>query len=166
MIKVVEGAEDGSRRVDRPVWRTEALDPAALLVDQNRRMRVFDGLAQILNKTSDLRWRLDVSLEKDKSPGPLEADEVTLGGAQLQSGCACDESPRVHVGRLARGRLRGQPRLRSGPLIPLDDALPAGSLEATAELRSLIGRAERPNHGAVVNALVAEISALDQRAPG
>jgi hypothetical protein len=39
------------------------------------------------------------------------------------------------------------------PLIPSDDALPASSLQAAAELRRLIGRAEWTNHGAVVDTL-------------
>src|SRR5229473_4141792 len=52
---------------------------------------------------------------------------------------------------------------RKRPLIPLDDALPTGSLQVAAELRRFIGRAERTDHGAVVDALVAEVGALDQR---
>src|ERR1700682_2825506 len=54
--------------------------------------------------------------------------------------------------------------LRKRPSILLDDALPAGCLQAAAELRRLIGRPERPYHGAVVDALVAEVGALDQGA--
>ena len=50
---------------------------------------------------------------------------------------------------------------RKRPLIPLDDALSAGSFQVAAELRGLIGRPERSDHGAVVDALVAEIGAFD-----
>src|SRR5712672_3914867 len=49
------------------------------------------------------------------------------------------------------------------PLIPLDDALPAGGFQAAAELRRFIGGPERTYHGAVVDALLAEVGALDQR---
>src|SRR5450631_868518 len=53
---------------------------------------------------------------------------------------------------------------RKPRLIPLDDALSAGRLQTAAELGCLVGRPERPDHGAVVDALVAEIGALDHRA--
>src|SRR5438876_12400152 len=48
--------------------------------------------------------------------------------------------------------------------IPLDDALTASRLQAAAELRRFVGRAERTYHRSVVDALVAEIGPLDQRA--
>src|SRR4030088_392867 len=51
---------------------------------------------------------------------------------------------------------------RKRPLIPLDDALTAGRLQAAAELGGFIGRPEGADHGAVVDALVAEVGALDQ----
>ena len=41
-IDVVKRAEDGARRVDRPVRRAEALHPTALLINQNRRFRITD----------------------------------------------------------------------------------------------------------------------------
>src|SRR5215211_6373035 len=52
---------------------------------------------------------------------------------------------------------------RKRPLIPLDDALPAGRFEAAAKLRGFVGRAERTYHGAIKNALVAEVGTFDQR---
>src|SRR5258707_14113884 len=80
-------------------------------------------------------------------------------------GCSC--------GRLARWWPNGQEGAgsvnkqasRRRPSILLDDALPAGSLEAAAELRRFIRRRERANHGAVVHALFAEVGALDHRLP-
>ncbi len=62
-VDIVERAEHGARRIDRPVRRAEALDPAALLVDQDRRIGLANGAAQLLNKPSDLRGRLDIPLE-------------------------------------------------------------------------------------------------------
>src|SRR5882724_3780590 len=55
-------------------------------------------------------------------------------------------------------------RSRKRRLVPLDDALSASRLQAAAELRRLIGGAERPHHGAVVDTFVAEIGALDHGA--
>ena len=51
--------------------RPEALDPAALLVDQDRRVGVADTSPQFLNQPSDLRRRFNVPLEQDESPRPL-----------------------------------------------------------------------------------------------
>jgi hypothetical protein len=45
----------------------------------------------------------------------------------------------------------------------LDDAPPAGRYQAAAELHGFLARAERAYQGAVKDALVAEISSLDQR---
>src|SRR3984957_8599143 len=53
---------------------------------------------------------------------------------------------------------------RKWPLIPLDDALSTGGFEATAELRGRLRRAERTNHRAVIDPLVAEVRALDHGA--
>src|ERR1700743_1224433 len=46
--------------------------------------------------------------------------------------------------------------------IPLDDALSAGAFQAAAELRCFLCRAKWPDHGAVIDALLAEIGALDR----
>src|SRR5580698_10515242 len=62
--------------------------------------------------------------------------------------------------RLALRWPRGQQGSRKRPLIPLDDALPAGGLQAAAELRGFVGRAERADHVAVIDTSFAKISAL------
>ena len=49
------------------------------------------------------------------------------------------------------------------PSILLDDALAAGGLEAVAETVGLAGGCERPDHGAVEDALGAEIGAPNGR---
>src|ERR1700694_6116386 len=64
---------------------------------------------------------------------------------------------------ITRGWPGGQHGSRKRPLIPLDDALPASRLQTAPELRRFIGRPERSHHGAVIDALVAEVSTLDQR---
>src|SRR5438552_1110904 len=58
------------------------------------------------------------------------------------------------------------PGSRKRPLIPLDDALSAGGFQIAAELGGLFGRAERSDHGAVIDALVAQIGPLDDRWTG
>ncbi len=55
---------------------------------------------------------------------------------------------------------------RKRPLIPLDDALPAGSFQAAAQLRRFIRGPERTDHGTVINAPVAKVGTLDQRRAG
>src|SRR5258708_11074002 len=66
----------------------------------------------------------------------------------------------VLMGRITPRLSRGS---RKPPLIPLDDALPAGGFQAAAELRGFVGRSERPHHGAVIDPFVAEIGTLDHR---
>jgi hypothetical protein len=78
------------------VRRTQALDPAAFLVDQDRRIRFTNGVSQLLNKLNNLYGRSDIPLEQNKSPRPLIADELALGGAEFQSGYACDECAAIH----------------------------------------------------------------------
>src|ERR1700743_3238436 len=56
------------------------------------------------------------------------------------------------------------PGSRKRPLIPLDDALSAGVFQAAAKVRGFVGRAERTNHGSVVDSLVAEVGPLDHGA--
>ena len=51
-------------------------------------------------------------------------------------------------------------------LVLFDDALPAATFQTAAELRRLFGGSERADHGAVIDPLVAEISALDDRRMG
>src|ERR1700730_14304003 len=67
---------------------------------------------------------------------------------------------REFMGPISPQAARGS---RKRPLIPLDDALPAGSFQVAAELLGLVRCPERANHGAVIDALVAEIGALDDR---
>ena len=55
---------------------------------------------------------------------------------------------------------------RKRPLIPLNHALSACDFQFAAELRGLFVGAELTDHGAVVDAPVAEIGALDHRRPG
>src|SRR6266545_5987143 len=53
----------------------------------------------------------------------------------------------------------------SARLVPLHDALTAGGFELAAHVSGLAQARERPDHGAVVDALVAQIGAADDRMP-
>src|SRR3954451_2167906 len=55
---------------------------------------------------------------------------------------------------------------RKPRLIPLDDALAAGRLQAAAQLGGLVRGREGTNHGTVVDPLFAEIGPFDKRAAG
>src|SRR6185295_8199880 len=52
-----------------------------------------------------------------------------------------------------------------GLLIPLDEALSAGGLEARAQLACLGGIGKGPNHGAVIGALGTQIDLTDRGWP-
>jgi|SoimicMinimDraft_1059729.scaffolds.fasta_scaffold45245_1 hypothetical protein len=52
-----------------------------------------------------------------------------------------------------------------GLLIPLDEALSAGCLEARAQLACLAAIGKRSNHGAVIGALGAQIDLVDSGLP-
>ena len=67
-VDVVEPAEHRSGRIDRPVRRAEALHPAALLVDQDRRIRSPDASRNSRTRCSYLRRRFDIPLEQNKAP--------------------------------------------------------------------------------------------------
>ena len=92
-------------------------------------------------------------------------DKRALGFRQLGSRNAGDErAPGGHGRRLPRSNGGGQPqRVRNPLLIPLDNALAAGRLETAAELGGFFGGTKRPNHRAVINAFLAEISTPDHR---
>src|ERR1700720_2032672 len=67
---------------------------------------------------------------------------------------------RLFMGPISPLKAQGS---RKRPLIPLDDALPAGSFQAAAELLGLVRCPEWANHGAVIDALFTEVGALDDR---
>src|SRR5579863_276316 len=60
-------------------------------------------------------------------------------------------------------KARGSTSAGSRLLVPLDDALATGRLQAGAELGSFVGRTEGADHGPVVDTLLAEVGAFDQR---
>src|SRR4051812_44473081 len=83
---------------------------------------------------------------------------------------ALSSSPEMPVmnARLLMGRIRPltAPGSRKPPSIPLDDALPAGGFQTVAELGGLAAGAERADHGAVIDALFAEIHTPDRSRTG
>ena len=62
-LDVIERAEHRAGRIGRPVRRTEALHPAALLVDQHDGIEIACAPAQFFNQSSDLCGIVDVAFE-------------------------------------------------------------------------------------------------------
>ena len=60
--------------------RAEALHPAALLVDQNRRVGAAHGRTKISDQRATCVGRLDIALEEDEAPRLRLAQERTLLG--------------------------------------------------------------------------------------
>ena len=68
-IAVVERAIGRARRIGRPMRRAQALHPAALLIDQHRRVAA-DDVREILNQSMTHFVRvLNIALEKDEPQG-------------------------------------------------------------------------------------------------
>src|SRR6185437_8469753 len=156
-INVIEPAKQRAGRIDRPMRRAEALHAPTLLVDQHGRIRLAYARPQLLDERSDLPRAFDIPLEQNETPGPLRRDKGAFGLAELGSGNAGDERL-GHDRRISPLPIRGS---RKRQLIPLDEALPAGTLEVAAELHGLLRGAERTDHRPVIDPLAAEIGALD-----
>ena len=89
-VALGEHAEPARRRPWRPVRRPEARDPAAFLVDQNRRVRATDAGAQIGDQSPDLIRVGAVAAEQDEAPRIARLDQAPLLGAEGGSGDADD----------------------------------------------------------------------------
>jgi hypothetical protein len=76
--------------------RAEALDAATFLIDQDRRVAVFDRLAQVLNESSDLQGVVDIPLEEDEAPRPFRAQKLTFVRGQAETGYTGDKCAYAH----------------------------------------------------------------------
>ncbi len=69
--------ESGGGRIDRPMRRAQALDPAAFLIDQHG--GVFaEQVAEGLGQRPHLIRRVDIAPEQDQTPGPRLGEEGAL----------------------------------------------------------------------------------------
>ena len=89
---------------DRPaIRRLQALDAAALLVDQHRRIGTADAVAEIGDQVADLRRRLaQLRLKRIRPQRLLGGEEVALLGGQARSGAAGDEGLHGHGAPVSR----------------------------------------------------------------
>ena len=104
-IPVVERAIGRARRIARPMRRPEALDAAAFLVDQDRRLAADDG-AKFLDQPAQAVRLSDVALEDDEAPGLRLLEELPLSGRER--GPASPVMKARICGRLARAARGGQ----------------------------------------------------------
>ena len=99
-------------------------------------------------------------LNRIRPHGPGLAQERALLRRQRQAGKSGDESAWRHRRGLAWRRGRGS-RQSAPPSSVLHNAIAAGLLQAAAKLDRLFAAGERPDHGAVVHALGAQVGAAD-----
>jgi hypothetical protein len=76
--------------------RPKPLHPTAFLIDQDRRDRLAEDAAQFANKRRYLVRRFDITLEEDKTPRKLRANELALSAGQLGPRQACNECAILH----------------------------------------------------------------------
>src|SRR5581483_4149269 len=91
----VELAEAPRRGPRLPMRQLQARDPPALLVDEHRRVRVADALAQGAGQRADLIGIGDVARKQDETPRLDGAEESALVLAERGSGAAIDRA-RAH----------------------------------------------------------------------
>ena len=106
-------AEPARRRIPAPVVgrRAHALDPATLLIDENRSVAPADNLAKLADEAAQPVRRVDVTAEDNEAPRLAIAKEPRFLGRQFQSGTAGHESAN-HPGfspSVAKTRLRSRP---------------------------------------------------------
>ncbi len=95
--RVVGRLEEGvGGRVFGPVRRAHALDPTALLVDQDRRVGIVDGLAQLVSQGAQLVGVVDVAAEDDEAPWAGVGEEDLLLRRQPKAGAAVDRRRARH----------------------------------------------------------------------
>ena len=76
-IAVVERAIGGAGRIGRPVRRTKALNPAALLIDQHRGV-ASERIARRHRSAAAARRAGDIALEDNETPRLRFAEECAL----------------------------------------------------------------------------------------
>ena len=85
------------------MWRRHALNPAALLIDQNRRIGAPDTFPERARQGAHLIAIGDIALEKDQTPRIFAAKERAFLGVENEARAAADEGLR-HLGLRAVAR--------------------------------------------------------------
>ncbi len=78
-----------------PVRRPEPGDPAALLVDQHRRIGAADTVAQRSDQVAKLRRLAAVAAEQDEAQRVGLGKKAALGGAEAFAGTAENDGSRA-----------------------------------------------------------------------
>jgi len=89
-------ADTAGRRALVPMGRTKASNTATLLIDEDRGVRAFHGLAQGCGERADLLGRLAIAREQDEPEGANLAEEFTLFPGQYVSLTAIYSGARPH----------------------------------------------------------------------
>ena len=98
----------GRSRVRTPMRRRHALDPAALLIDQHRRVSAANAFPERPRQRTHLIPVGDVALEEDQAPRVFATQEGAFLVTEREAGAAADEG----LGHL---RLRGSDVKDGGP---------------------------------------------------
>ena len=106
-------AEAAPGRAAGPMRRREALHPAPLLVDQDRRVRAPYAVAQRRHQVADLPGLAAVAREQDEAQGVGIGEQGAFVASQLRPGAAEDD--RRRVGPLSAGRQDRRPCAWRGP---------------------------------------------------
>ncbi len=104
---VIELAVFGTRRVTRPMGRSEPLHAAALLIHKHGRFPA-DTTAKSLNELTDLFRRAHVPLEDNEAPRLRIAEKSALIGRNTKSRQSRDKCTCRHRRGLARPQREGQ----------------------------------------------------------
>jgi hypothetical protein len=122
---------DRSRRgVRAPMWRRHALNPAALLIDQDRRIGAPDTFPERARQRAQLIAIGDIAPEKDQAPRVFTTKERAFLGIEHEIRAAADEGLR-HLGPAPQRANSGSP----GSLG--DKALPTLAFQESAERRGI-----------------------------
>ena len=76
MVVALQCAERRAGRIVRRQRRAQALHPAALLVDEDRRVGAADAVAHCGDQVADLLGLADVAGKQDEAPRPFAAVEA------------------------------------------------------------------------------------------
>ena len=90
-VMPVEVADQPRRRTLPPVWRTQPLNPATLLIDQDRRVRIVNAVTQVIDQLPNLRWRRAVPAKQDEAERLYSMEKYTLAPTETLTFAPKDE---------------------------------------------------------------------------
>src|SRR5688572_28414750 len=109
---------DRARRIGPEMRRADALDPAALLVDENGRVLTPQRFAHRPAEPADLSEAFNIALEEDDAPGLRFAQEAPLVLAKRRFPQAADEGALRHAALPTRAVIARRSSCRRPPSMP------------------------------------------------